>query len=58
MYRGTTIDDIIRTVEQAEEQMQSAARSRWTEPEVEVYPLFSTYIYQWRGMEQMSAGAA
>ena len=58
MFRGTMIDDLIRTVEQAEQQTEVCLRSRWTEPEVEAYPLFSTYVYQWRGMGQASAGAA
>jgi hypothetical protein len=68
MFTGTVIDDLIRTVEQAE-QKQTYRRQRWAEPLpiVQIYPLFFAEGYQpsfsadgyrpWYGME-MASGAA
>ncbi len=60
MRTGTTIDDLIRVVEKTENQ----ARVRTVEaaafslaPRIEVYPAFSTWVYQWPCADQ-AAGVA
>jgi hypothetical protein len=57
MFSGTMIDDLIRMVERTEEHActATAAATAADVPalRVEVYPEFSTFVYQWQGMEQV-----
>jgi hypothetical protein len=61
MFSGTMIDDLIRMVERTEEHARTetvapgAAAAAADVPvlQVEVYPEFSTFVYQWQGMEQV-----
>ncbi len=57
MFSGTTIDDLIKTVEKSELRMEAAATVAAAcpleAPKVEIYPAYSTYVYQWPRSEQV-----
>jgi hypothetical protein len=59
MFTGTTIDDLIKVVEKTEQRMRGrAAEAAWAvTPRLEVYPAYSTFVYQWPALGQ-AAGAA
>jgi hypothetical protein len=58
MFTGHMIDNLIRTVEQTEQQMQLQLQQTWAEPEPVPHALLVADVYQWHGMERAIVGAA
>ena len=59
MFNGTTIEDLIKVVERTEGRARAYTvdRAGFLTPRMEVYPAYSTYVYQWPPLEQ-AIGAA